>query len=322
LIISEFVAKKGINRGATNGVPSYGKFKADKFSYLNITSIGGDLVERNSICAFACLETPPCFSFNLAAFPDINGKLLCELLPSDKYNNSDKLVPSNVFHHYSIASPCNSLPCKNNGKCVSLYEEDSYVCFCTVGFTGKNCETVSSIASTIIANNVVYQSHLNQFLAPAVGNDSKWLLCYRASSDGWDVSNFHTKCDGKPHTVTIIKVGDHVFGGYTDIPWESSASYGFTSKAFIFSLHNNEGLGPFKSMVIWPFRAIYRNAGLGPTFGGVTDILIANNANSNQYSRTNFGRSYSVPNGVQNRGTLLAGSYNFSPDDWEVFYLA
>jgi len=103
LIISEFVAKKGINRGATNGVPSYGKFKADKFSYLNITSIGGDLVERNSICAFACLETPPCFSFNLAAFPDINGKLLCELLPSDKYNNSDKLVPSNVFHHYSIA---------------------------------------------------------------------------------------------------------------------------------------------------------------------------------------------------------------------------
>ena len=101
-IISEFVAKKGINRGATNGVPTYGKLKADKFSYLNITSIGGDLVDRNTICAFACLKTPPCFSFNLAAFPDINGKRFCELLPSDKYNHTDKLVPSKSFHHYSI----------------------------------------------------------------------------------------------------------------------------------------------------------------------------------------------------------------------------
>jgi len=97
------VAKKGINRGSANGVPSYGKFKADKFSHLNITSIGEVLVDRDTICAFACLETPPCFSFNLAAFPDINGKLLCELLPWDKYNNSDKLVPSILSHHYTIA---------------------------------------------------------------------------------------------------------------------------------------------------------------------------------------------------------------------------
>ena len=75
------------------------------------------------------------------------------------------------------------------------------------------------MASTIIADNATYQSHLDQFLAPAVGNDPKWLLCYRASSHGWDVSNFHNRCDGKNHTVTIIKVGVYVFGGYTDIPW-------------------------------------------------------------------------------------------------------
>ena len=42
-------------------------------------------------------------SLNLAAFHDINGKVLCELLPSDLYNNSDKLVPSQSHHHYSIA---------------------------------------------------------------------------------------------------------------------------------------------------------------------------------------------------------------------------
>ena len=75
------------------------------------------------------------------------------------------------------------------------------------------------MASTVIADNATYQSHLDQFLAPAVGNDPKWLLCYRASSHGWDVSIFHSRCDGKNHTVTIIKVGVYVFGGYTDIPW-------------------------------------------------------------------------------------------------------
>ena len=75
------------------------------------------------------------------------------------------------------------------------------------------------MASTIIVDNVVYQGHLAQFLAPAVGSYSKWLLCHRASTHGWDVSIFHSRCDGKHHTVTIIKVGDYVFGGYTDIPW-------------------------------------------------------------------------------------------------------
>ena len=81
----------------------YGGFKADRFSYLNISSLGGGLVERDNICGLACIETSTCFSFNLAAFPDVNGKLYCELLPSDKYNNSDKLVRSKVFHHFSIA---------------------------------------------------------------------------------------------------------------------------------------------------------------------------------------------------------------------------
>ena len=91
---------KGIHRG-TSGL-DFVNFMPDEFSYLNITSLAADLVEDQSDCGFGCLETSSCFSYNLAAFPDINGKLLCELLPSDKYNHTDKLVPSNSFHHYSI----------------------------------------------------------------------------------------------------------------------------------------------------------------------------------------------------------------------------
>ena len=77
-------------------------FQPDEFYYLNITSIGSDRVQDDSECGFACLEIPSCFSYNLEAFRDITDKLLCELLPSDKYNNSDKFVASAFFHHFSI----------------------------------------------------------------------------------------------------------------------------------------------------------------------------------------------------------------------------
>ena len=97
--------------------------------------------------------------------------------------------------------------------------------------------------------------------------------------------------------------------------------YGSTRKSFIFSLSNKEGLAPFKSMVTIPSKAIYRRSYYGPTFGEGHDIKIANNADSNKFSRTGFGNSYSVPSGVQDRYTILAGTQYFSPDDWEVLYL-
>ena len=73
-----------------------------EFSYLNISSIGRNLIQEENDCGYACLEIPSCFSYNVAAFPDVNGKLLCELLPSDKFNNSDKFNASKEFHHFYI----------------------------------------------------------------------------------------------------------------------------------------------------------------------------------------------------------------------------
>ena len=105
-------------------------------------------------------------------------------------------------------------------------------------------------------------------------------------------------------------------------PSESSGGYGTTSKAFIFSLNNKEGLKPFKSNVTIPGYAIYRRSGYGPAFGYGGNIHIADQANSNANSFTRFGHFYSVPSGVTDPQTILAGSYYFTPDDWEVFYLA
>ena len=74
-------------------------------------------------------------------------------------------------------------------------------------------------------------------------------------------------------------------------------------------------------MVKQPRYAIYRGLSFGPVFGGGFDIYIASNANSNTNSYINFGNSYSVPSGVQDKKTILAGTRNFTPDEVEVFYL-
>ncbi|XP_068706570.1 sushi, von Willebrand factor type A, EGF and pentraxin domain-containing protein 1-like isoform X2 [Montipora foliosa] len=147
-VAKEKKADKAISRGEPNDGVSFVNFKEDKFSYLNITILGYSHVDWMPQCSFACLETPTCFSYNLAAYPDINGKLLCELLPSDKYNNSDKFISNESFHHFSIASPCSAWPCKNNGTCLPLYEEDSYKCACKTGFNGRDCENDIDECST------------------------------------------------------------------------------------------------------------------------------------------------------------------------------
>ena len=83
------------------------------------------------------------------------------------------------------------------------------------------------IDSTILSDNQYYLHHLYHFLAPAVGNISQWLLCYRQSSDGDHDTEFHKKCDGKQNTVTIVKVKEFVFGGYTDIHWGIAMTVSF-----------------------------------------------------------------------------------------------
>ena len=100
---------------------------------------------------------------------------------------------------------------------------------------------------------------------------------------------------------------------------ESNGFWGFTRKAFIFSISNKEELDPFASEVRIPDRAIFRLSDYGPRFG--YDIKIANDANSNSVSYAGLGSYYPAPAAGQDRYTILAGTYYFSPDEVEVFYL-
>ncbi|PFX15749.1 Fibropellin-1, partial [Stylophora pistillata] len=325
----------------------------ETFHRLNITGIISARVEEGDECGFACAANPKCFSYNLEANISLTGTGLCELLPSDKYNNSEKFIKSPRFHHYSIKAPrislaalkstrsrdvtvvtpslskkqniddCKNDSCQNKGTCIDRV--NGFDCRCPLRYSGARCELEIdiSINSTILSKNTDFLRNLSDFLSCAVGNSSQWLLCHRASMHGWAAATFHTRCDHKKHTVTIIKNGQYVFGGYTDIPWVSTSGSANTSSAFIFSLRNKEELHPFKSRVRRPEYAIYSSSSYGPTFGWGYDIYISDNANSNKNSYTTFasGGYYESPKGVQDLNTILAGTQFFSPDDWEVFYL-
>ena len=62
------------------------------------------------------------------------------------------------------------------------------------------------------------------------------MRCWHAKTDGWAASTFHSKCDGKGPTVTIIQVGSYVFGGYTDVSWSSPSKYQIMVWPFSLSL--------------------------------------------------------------------------------------
>ena len=92
------------NTGQTPNVGFvFANFLAHKGYYLNVTTVGTELVQDSFECAFKCLQKDPCLSFNLADLDDNIDNLLCELLPSDHYTHSDKFITNHLWYHYSIA---------------------------------------------------------------------------------------------------------------------------------------------------------------------------------------------------------------------------
>ena len=107
-----------------------------------------------------------------------------------------------------------------------------------------------------------------------------------------------------------------------------SCQYHYDSQAFLFSLVNKPGWAPVKlpqtGLYGYYGYSIYDCSSYGPTFGGGSDICIADYASSYTSSYTNLGHDYSPPKGY-NYGdtftmTFLAGTYQFTPDEVETFY--
>ena len=74
---------------------------------------------------------------------------------------------------------------------------------------------------------------------------SRFVRCWRAKTDGWAAFTFHSNCDGKGPTVTVIKIGNYIFGGYTDVSW--SSEYQIMAVPFSLSLLHYSGLNVERS---------------------------------------------------------------------------
>lgn len=140
----------------------------------------------------------------------------------------------------------------------------------------------------------------------------KFNLLYRGSRDGFRASDFHSKCDYKSNTITIIETtSGFIFGGYTKLNWNSNSQHYCDPDAFLFSLVNK-----FKKPFLCRSQSGYIccNWSYGPIFGsgyysGRCDILISDSNSTNNYAKITTG-GYQSPSGLKD-----PNNYYFCEDE-------
>ena len=83
--------------------------------------------------------------------------------------------------------------------------------------------SVDPVVQPLLENSTILDGDIDDARQLVVWMKDKkfgWQICYRASEDGWGSANFHRKCDDVGPTVTLIKCGTNVFGGFTDQSWK------------------------------------------------------------------------------------------------------
>ena len=86
--------------------------------------------------------------------------------------------------------------------------------------TVKACTADEPFRESTILTNVEHRKILKGWLPEAIVGE--WRLLFRASRDGFAASAFHSKCDNKGPTVTVVKSGANIFGGFNEKPWKNA----------------------------------------------------------------------------------------------------
>jgi hypothetical protein len=177
-------------------------------------------------------------------------------------------------------------------------------------------------SATHIATHSVIVPDFPEILNEIRGNG--WTLLYRGTEHGFGSSDFHSKCDGKANTITIIlTTKGFIFGGFTPVAWDSSNDYkaDISQKSFVFSLKNPHKSEAKKFSISNLSYAIYCNSSAGPTFGRGFDIAVANNCNGNTNSYTSLGNAYVNDTGIA-ATKVFTGEQSFQVKEIEVFEIS
>jgi hypothetical protein len=168
----------------------------------------------------------------------------------------------------------------------------------------------------------------NEFL------DNEFNLLWRGTREGFNTSDFHTRCDGHSNILMIVKdAKGNIFGGFTPVTWESRAKFGsgmncYKSdnevRSWLFTLINPHNIAPRKFYLKNDYRsrAIFCGCSGGPEFGtgcdGFGDIAVRDKCDANVINSTWLGGSYLNDTGVNGK-ILLSGEYHFIVKEIEVF---
>ena len=95
----------------------------------------------------------------------------------------------------------------------------------------------------------------------------KYQLLWQGSTDDYAASTFHSKCNGKGPTLTVVQSDKgNVFGGYTSESWGfgGGGAYKYDATAFVYSLTHKAKCDKQKE----PEYSIHDDSSYGPVFGG------------------------------------------------------
>jgi len=151
-------------------------------------------------------------------------------------------------------------------------------------------------------------------------NNLNLKLLYRASEDGMSGPMFHSKCDNKGATITLIKckfdgaVSSSVIGGFIDQSWNSILSYTASQTAFLFSL--TAGTPAVKCSIQHSQYGLYGRNDYGPTFGGGHDLHIPNDF------KQGFLKNHSYSNTTAALSQSNQAPVHFMVEDVEVFQVS
>lgn len=144
-------------------------------------------------------------------------------------------------------------------------------------------------------------------------------LIYKGLRDGITPEAFHTNCDEKGPTITIIRgmfTGSSemtVFGGFLDKDWHKKNTWIPSNEAFVFSLTSG-----IKCPIAAPSRAAYGGTNRGPAFGYGHDIMIAETLNKSYVNPQSYTDAAKI---VRSSNYGGSNTINFTPFDIEVYSL-
>ena len=68
--------------------------------------------------------------------------------------------------------------------------------------------------------SAILKSGHHELLSSWLGSQQgSWILLYRSTRDGCSPAEFHSRCDNKGPTVTIVNSGECIFGGFAEPSW-------------------------------------------------------------------------------------------------------